>query len=203
MVRQFAASRVCSGMLRSRFLQLMTAAVLALSGVSASAGILSVTTQQTGSTVTFKVFDSDPLDICDGGLCYADFAIGFDASKLAFLDGATTSPFFAMANAEVGGASGSQVLVSLFADEPDLAGASLLFSIGFTALVSEPVTLTVGVRDFGVTMPYQPDPINVVIPLATALSEPFPALLTAIGLAGLLAARRRKPPAAGKPSLSN
>jgi MYXO-CTERM domain-containing protein len=203
-VRQSAVSNARPGILRSRFLQLMTAATLALSGASASAGVLSVTTQQSGSTVTFNVFDSDPTQMCDMGICFADFAIDFDPAKLAFLDGATTLPYWSMANAAAGGPLGSQVLVSFMADELELAGNKLLFSLGFQALAAGDTGLTVGLRDFGLPPgPYQPDPVNVTIPLlAVAVPEPSSALLAAIGLAGLVSGRRRQTHAPGQSALS-
>lgn len=172
-----------------KFIQLLVAACIGLSG-AAQAGQLSVTTQQSNGVVTFDIFDSNPLDMCADGLCAADFDIDYNPADLEFLGYTEYTPYFALANAANGGPFGMQVLVSFFADEPDLVN-KLLFSLHFKPLVTQQVELTVGPRDFGVPLPYQPAPVAVAIPVVAAVPEPSSVLMLAIGLAALVWRRRK------------
>lgn len=179
-----------SGAFRTRVLRFILASCLALGGAAAQAGVLSVTTSQSNGTVIFNVFDSNPLEMCDGGICFADLAIDFNPAELEFLSDASTLPYLAMANAAPGGSQGAQVLISYLAEETDLAGTNLLFSLGFRALVTKEVELAVGPRlDLGIP-PYNPTLVEVSIPVS-AVPEPSSPLLGTFGL-GVLAFMRRK-----------
>jgi hypothetical protein len=181
------------GARRSRFRNLVLAACLALSGAAAQAGILSVTAQQSAGMVTFHVYDSNPLEMCDAsGFCFADFSVDFSAAELAFLADASTLQYWSMANAAPGGPQGMQVLVSFLADEIDVGNSQLLFSLAFKALVTRQVELTFGPRDLGVPMPYQPAPVEVSIPVVAAVPEPSSVLLATLGLAALGWSRRKQ-----------
>lgn len=181
-----------AGAFRSRFLNVILASCLALAGATAQAGALSVTSTQSNGIVVFNVFDSDPLAMCDGFICAADFAIDFDTSELEFLSGSTARDVLFGAHVPDGT---SEVLVSYMPfDEAALAGPGPLFSLSFKALVSKEVELVVGPVDFGIPMPYNPTPVEVSTPVS-AVPEPSSLLMGTLGL-GLLAFMRRKHKAA-------
>lgn len=191
MAHTVSAPGSVSRVLRSRLTTLVLAGAAGLSAASAQAGVLSVVTEQANGIVTFNIFDSNPLDMCDGGVCFADFAIDFNPAELEFVSGATLVPSFFEAGAALGGPKGAQVFVSLLPDdEAALGGSNLLFSLGFKALVTQQVALTVGPREFPVPMPYQPAPVNVSVPVG-AVPEPASLLMASIGLAGLVWSRRQ------------
>lgn len=177
---------------RSRLINLFLAGAVGLSAASAQAGALSVVTEQANGIVTFSIFDSNPLDMCDGAFCFADFGIDFNPAELAFLPDASNLPEFAMANANPGGPMGAKVWVSFLSDETTLGAGNLLFSLGFKALVTKEVELTVGpLYPAGqVAYPYTHTPVEVSAPVS-AVPEPSSVLMAAIGLAGLVWSRRR------------
>jgi len=172
------------------------AGLLAACSAVAQAGVLSITASQAGGLWTLTVADDHPDDMCSGGLCYADFALDYNPAALQFVDAATTPSWplhLVMANAQLGGPLGAQVLVSFLPDPDGFLATNDLFSLGFLALGGGQASVTVGARDFGPGVPpsYQVQPADITLDLGTPLPEPSSVVLVGLGLAGLAWAARK------------
>lgn len=181
---------------RSRYASLIKALVagcLALCGTFAHAGLITLSSSQAGGTVTLTVTDSNPADMCAGGLCAADFTIGFDPAALSFIPGSETSNFFVLAGA---GASGEVQVSFVTLDAINFAGGpEALFTLGFNALLTQSVVVTIVPTDFGVPVldQYLPAAANATVSVqgpAAQVPEPNTALLALLALAGLAWRRR-------------
>jgi hypothetical protein len=172
------------GSAHARWVRVALAGWLALCGALAHAGVITLSSSQSGSVVTVTVTDSAPADMCISGLCAADFTLGFDPAVLGFIDGSAAGDFFPFANAV-----GAEVLVSLFADAGAFPASNVLFTIDFNALMAGSILLTIDPIDFGVPgLFYLPAEAQATVDVklaASAVPEPNTALLVLLALAGM------------------